>query len=281
MNKKTAYILFFFLLMNSCTEKVDVALDNTYTRLVVDGDISPDTAEYCIKLTKTADYFFNEPVPPVTNARVFLSDGETIIPLSETDSGISGIYATKPTFAGKPDRDYTLHINLSEEISGKSNFDATCKLNHVTPLDSIRAVFEPDWGSEGIWKIQLWAQEPGDEVNYYLFNLYRNGNLITDTITKKVVADDKFYNGSYMNGIDVLYLNNAHKWETIYPGDTITLQMSGITEEYYNFIMQVQQSGFSIPFFSGPPANVKGNISNGGVGFFAAYSNTFAKALVR
>lgn len=281
MIKKIPHIILVSLLLSACTEKVNVNLDSTYTRLVVDGNIESDTAAYQIKLTKTADYFFNEPVPPVTQASVFLSDGENIFTLVETKPGISGIYTTDSSFAGKKDKTYILHIDLAEVISAESSFDATCKLNHVTHLDSIRTVFEPDWGKEGVWKIKLWAQEPGNEVNYYLFNLYRNGKLLTDTITKKVVSDDKFYNGSYMTGVDVIYLNNAHKWETIYPGDTITLQMSGITEEYFNFIMQVQQSGFNIPFFSGPPANVKGNITNGGVGFFAAYSNSFAKAIVR
>jgi hypothetical protein len=58
------------------------------------------------------------------------------------------------------------------------------------------------------------------------------------------------------------------------------VQMSSITKEYYNFIQEVQQAGIQIPFFSGPPANVEGNISNGGVGFFAAYSNSFAKVII-
>ena len=57
--------------------------------------------------------------------------------------------------------------------------------------------------------------------------------------------------------------------------------MSGITKEYFDFINQVQQAGFNLPFFSGPPANVQGNVTNGGIGFFAAYSNSFATAIVR
>ena len=281
MNSRRLF-LFWFLCFSaaSCTEKVDVKLDTTYTRLVVDGFIASDTGEYAIRLTRTADYFYNEPIPPVTGARLFLSDGETIQPLNETDSGNSGIYTTGNHFAGTPGKTYSLMIALQEEISGHQSFTASCQLNRVTPLDSIRAVFEPDWGREGVWKIKLWAQEPAGEVNYYLFDLWCNGKLLTDSITKKVIADDKFYNGSYMNGVDVMYLNNAHPWETIHPGDTIILQMSGITEAYFNFVYQVQQSGFNIPFFSGPPANVVGNISNGGIGFFAAWSNTRAKAIV-
>jgi hypothetical protein len=104
---------------------------------------------------------------------------------------------------------------------------------------------------------------------------------MTDSITRKVVSDDKFYNGSYMNGVDVIYINNKHAWERLYPGDVITLQMSGITKEYFDFVNQVQQAGYNLPFFTGPPANVQGNVTNGGIGFFAAWSNSFATAIVR
>jgi hypothetical protein len=35
----------------------------------------------------------------------------------------------------------------------------------------------------------------------------------------------------------------------------------------------------SNPLFSGPPANIKGNINNGGVGFFTAHSVTRSYAI--
>ena len=281
MTRKILYVILVAMVSAACTEKIDLKLDTTYTRLVVDGNIESDTGVYHVALTKSADYFSNEPVPRVSNATVFISDGTTPFPLHETQPGISGIYETETGFAGKIGKTYTLHIDLAEAISGKTGFDATCYLPPVTHLDSIKAEFHSEYGKEGVWFVKLWAQEPPDTVNYYLFNLYRNGKLMTDTITKMVVSDDKFFNGSYMTGVSVIYINNEHKWETIYPGDTIMLQMSGITKEYYNFVNQVAQSGFNIPFFSGPPANVTGNISNGGIGFFAAYSNSFAKTVVR
>jgi len=276
-------ILYFILIATAaaCTEKIDVKLDTTYSRLVVDGQIQSDTGTYLVALTQSADYFSNEPVPRVVNATISINDGQNTFVLHETQKGISGIYETDSNFAGKTGKTYILNIELQEEIAGNTSFEAASYLPTVTHLDSISAQFHPEWGRNGIWTVKLWAQEPGDEVNYYLFNLYRNGKLLTDTITKKVISDDKFYNGSYMNGVDVVYLNNEHPWETIYPGDTIMLQMSGITKEYFDFIDEVKQSGFNIPFFSGPPANVKGNVNNGGVGFFSAFSNSYAKTLVR
>jgi len=281
MTKRALYIILLALVAISCTEKIKLKLDTTYTRVVVDGNIQSDTGVYQVAITKSADYFSNEPVPRVVNAGVTLSDGVNTFILHETVKGASGIYATDSGFAGRPGKNYTLHVDLPEAVAGITNVEASSMLYPVTRLDSIGAVFEPDWGKEGVWMVKLWAQEPGNETNYYLFNLYRNGKLMSDTITKKVVSDDLFYNGSYMNGIDVFYLNNANKWATIYPGDTIMLQMSGITKEYYDFINQVAMSGFNIPFFTGPPANIKGNVSKGGVGFFAAYSNSYAKVVVK
>jgi hypothetical protein len=281
MTKRALYIILLALVAASCTEKIKLKLDTTYTRVVVDGNIQSDTGIYQVAITKSADYFSNEPVPRVVNAGVTLSDGVNTFILHETVKGTSGIYATDTGFAGLPGKKYTLHVNLPEAVAGVTSVEASSMLYPVTHLDSIGTVFEPDWGTEGVWMVKLWAQEPGNETNYYLFNLYRNGKLMSDTITKKVVSDDLFYNGSYMNGIDVFYLNNANKWATIYPGDTIMLQMSGITKEYYDFINQVSMSGFNIPFFTGPPANIKGNVSNGGVGFFAAYSNSYAKVVVK
>ncbi len=60
-------------------------------------------------------------------------------------------------------------------------------------------------------------------------------------------------------------------------GDVITLQMCGITEEYYEFIEGVQREKRGrYPLFSGPPANVRSNLDNGALGFFTAFSASYA-----
>jgi len=281
MIKNIILNLFIALLLLACTEKVEVKLDSTYSRLVVDGSISPGNGPYRVALTSTASYFYNEPAPRVVDATMILSDGINAYQLKETIPGVSGIYETDSTFSGHTGSIYTLNVELPEPIGGYKDYQATDQLRPVAKLDSIRPVFHPEWGKEGVWTIQVWAQDPGNEVNYYMFNLYRNGILLTDTLNKKTITDDALFNGSYISGIDAMYLNNAHKWETLYPGDTVMIQMSGITKEYFNFIDQVRQAGFNIPFFSGPPANVEGNVNNGAVGYFAAFSNSYAKAVVK
>lgn len=279
--RKLCLYIFLLSVSVSCVEKIDVALDETYTRLVIDGSIATDTGNYVVHLTKTANYFYNAPSPRVVNATVNISDGSMTYNLKETEPGKSGMYETDSAFCGIIGKTYTLNVTLAQPVGDNLNYSASCQLLSVARLDSTIVVFNPDWGEDGFWEIKCYAQEPGDQVNYYMFNLFRNGRLLSDSISKVVVSDDKYFNGSYINGLGAFYIDNSNSWERLYPGDTIILQMSGITEEYYNFISEVQAAGFNIPFFVGPPANVVGNINNGAVGFFAAYSNSYATTIVK
>ncbi|MDR0829415.1 MAG: hypothetical protein LBN95_04785 [Prevotellaceae bacterium] len=55
--------------------------------------------------------------------------------------------------------------------------------------------------------------------------------------------------------------------------DLIGISVCSITQEYAAYIQNVREElQWSIPIFSGPPANVQTNISGGAVGFFTAYS---------
>ncbi len=79
--KKNPYILsVIFLVLFSCTEKIDIDLDDNFDRLVVEGYISNDTSEVFqynyVKLTRTTNYYYNQAAPIVTNASVIISDND-------------------------------------------------------------------------------------------------------------------------------------------------------------------------------------------------------------
>jgi hypothetical protein len=279
--KKAVLYFVLAIISASCVERIEVKLDPTYVRLVVDGSITTDTSKYTVNLTQTADYFYNAPIPRVTNATVTLYDGDSSYTLKETEPGQSGIYESESNIIGTVGKTYNLNIRLASEIGGNTNYSSSCELMSVTRLDSTNIIFHEDWGDDGFYEVRIFAQEPGTEVNFYMFNLYRNGRLMSDSISKVVVSDDKYINGSYINGLGAFYLDQSRPADVLKPGDVITLQMSGITKEYFNFVSEVQSAGFNIPFFVGPPANVVGNVTNGGVGFFTAYSNSYASIIVK
>jgi hypothetical protein len=56
--------------------------------------------------------------------------------------------------------------------------------------------------------------------------------------------------------------------------------VNNIGKDYYDFLIGAQaEIRGSNPLFSGPPANVKGNINNGAIGFFSAYSVTHSSTV--
>ncbi len=261
-----------------CTEIIDIDLDDTYTRLVVYGSITTDTMAHIIDLSMTTSYYYNQAPPPVTGAELVISDDlGNQVTLNET---LPGRYSTPSSFFALPGRTYTLDIALQEEINGHRNYLAVSSVNPIDPIDSIGLVFQ-DWTEEGFYEVTCFYQDPPTR-DYYLFNILKNGVLVTDTITDMFVSSDEFYNGSYTNGIGVGYLDQSKESEKLAAGDTVTFQGGKISEEYYNFIVSLQSEvGFSTPLFSGPPANVKGNITNGAVGFFAAYSVEYSSTVLR
>ena len=269
------------IILNACTEKIDIKLDDTYTRLVVDGCITTDTAFQQVRLSTTTNYYYNQQPPAVTGATVVLSDGTNEYVMKETVPGSSGIYQTQNKIAGETGKTYTLKVNLPEAINKHTDYSASSVLHPVAKLDSTGLEFHEDWGKAGFWVVKCYATDPGGIKNYYLFNVYRNGKLLSDTINKVVISDDILFDGNFTYGIGTFYLDNNRPEQQLRPGDTVTLEMSGITQEYYNFVSEVQQAGFNIPFFSGPPANVSTNISPDAVGFFTAYSSSRASVIVK
>jgi len=261
------------LLFNyACTEKIDIDLDETYTRLVVEGSISTETKAHEVHLSTTTNYYYNQQPPAVSGATVTITDGTTIFPLTE-DSTRPGYYLTQPDVKGIPGKTYTLNIVLAQPINEKTTYSATSRMEEVGVLDSIEIRYLDRWE---VFEVGCYAWDP-PITNFYMFNIYKNGILMTDSINEVIITDDRFFNGNYTNGVGVGYLSENDPTENVRTGDTIMMEIAGITEEYYKFVMAVQiETGYKNPLFSGPPANIKGNISNGAIGYFATCSVNYA-----
>jgi hypothetical protein len=274
------HVLIFLLsaVILSCTEQIDVKLDENYSRLVVDGSVTTDTMKHRITLSLTSDYFYDSPPEMVSEANVTISDGTSSEILTET---APGTYFTNEDYAGVPGKTYTLNINLRKPVGGFNYYTASSTLLPVFRLDSIGLEFiKGGYNNKGIWVIKSYFSDPPTR-DYYRVLISRNSEMITDTLSEWYVTDDIFFNGRYSDGLPVGYLLQGYQDNTVESGDTITAEINGIEKQYEGFILDAQAEirGFN-PLFSGPSANVKGNISNGAIGFFAAYSVTRASAIV-
>jgi len=280
IQKYTIAVLFIITtLLIGCTEDMSIKLDGSSRRLVVDGNITDQLGRNFVKLTLSGNYFDNEPMPVVSDAIVSLNDGFDLILLVETNPG-SGVYLPPSNFRGIARRNYTLSIsNVDVDNDGiNESYSASSYLNKSVGIESVGIGYQKNWS---LWKVLLYAKEPGSVENYYMFKVYKNDSLVTDQYSKYSTADDKFFNGNQIGGVWVYALDATKVEEDLKIGDIVKLEMCSIEKSFFRYLQAVAtETQPKTPLFSGPSANVPGNISNGAYGFFAAYSASVNSATV-
>ncbi len=275
--KKEFFILLaipgIFIFSSSCTERITIDLDNSYTRLVVYGEITNIPKIHSIKLTSSSDYYSNTYPAAVSGALVSIFDDKTEFVLHE-NLKLPGVYETNSLFSGNSGKTYRLEIeNIDINKDGvMESYSASSYMPPVAKIDSIRMSYMSNSFLSG-WQILLYALDPPDRKDYYIFKVYKNGKLQSDSLSEYFFQSDELFNGKYTNGIVSQFLNDHKANEKVAGGDTIMFELDGITKEYFNFLSEAQAEIFTkTPLFSGPSANVKSNISNNALGFFTAYS---------
>src|SRR3989304_3816069 len=137
------YIFFLVLLIPAL---ISISSDNEITweteempvMLVVEGSFTNEFKKHQLKLSLSADYFYNKPTPKVSGAEVTISDGTNVLELIENPVG-SGVYETADSVAGEPGRTYTLDINLNEPVNNTMHYYANGNLIQGIDIDSMVA----------------------------------------------------------------------------------------------------------------------------------------------
>lgn len=256
----TVAIVFF-----SCDEPFKFDPQQAPERIVIDGLLTNDPGIQRIKITRSLDFYASGSSPRVTDAVVTVTDdlGE-IITYTHNPSGSDdsvGYYFPSPGFAGEIGRTYNLRVEVDGEI-----FEASEKLLSVIPVDSL--AFEADEEEkedpeiEGrFYELLIFATEPQDEKNFYLFNFYRNDSLTFANETDIYYSDDELL-AENIDGIPgPLYYK---------PGDVGKVEVLSLTRSgfvYYNDLSSLL-NGDSGGMFGPIPASPRTNLSNDALGFF-------------
>ena len=88
MKHSVYFMLLSIFLFSSCIEEVDIKVDSTYERVVIEGYLTNEYKTHQVKISKSADYFSNKPAEPISGATVTINDGTLSFPLNETLPGI-------------------------------------------------------------------------------------------------------------------------------------------------------------------------------------------------
>lgn len=262
----SVFILGLLLGMAACTERYDVQLDEGFTRLVVDGVITSDSLRHKVKITTSGSYFLNEAPPAVEGATVLIEDGVSTWQMRELPTE-PGVYEADEAFAGKPGKTYTLHIVLQQQVGNSDSYTATNRMPEtVGQIDSITLDYRDNFD---FYLLNLYATDP-PTTDFYKFDAYVNGRIITDTASRALVSDDRFFNGNNTNGLPVMFCVGTKSRPATPSCSGWQPSTKIITGSFRasNGIRAIQST------LSGPAANVRSNVSNGGLGYFAAIEVT-------
>lgn len=244
MSKKIIIIVIFNFIFTSCEDVIDIGLETSEPRLVVEASINwiknTEGNIQQVKLTKTAPYF-DPGVLPANGATVTIvdEDGNSFI-FSERE--MTGIYETQNFLPALNKRYY-----LTIEYEGET-YTGNEVLMPVVEIEYAEQDIAPGFSEDEI-EIKAYFTDPVDVENYYLYSFAVHNKYTLD------VYKDEFFDG---NKIFAYYSNDLKA------NDEVIIQGCGISERYYNFMYTLlsQTSDQEGGPFETQPATVRGNIIN-------------------
>jgi len=245
-----------------CQKVVSIDLNNANPRLVIEGVVTDQAGPYSVKLSKSADYFAPTLYyPPVSGAVVVLADNfGQVDTLKES---ISGTYLSS-TLLGVGGSSYSMFVSVDGD-----QYNAASSMPKKVFIDTLYALARNASRGEGPgYDIYVGFKDPPEPGNYYRINATSSVVIPTDSIDGRRyrLFTDKFTNGNEM-------VERIRAGRLVTAGDTITVSLCSIDEaayNYFNTLNDILMSDRAPTSLS--PANPTTNISNGSLGYFAAYT---------
>lgn len=240
---KRLMLLLFLAGFYSCEEVVDVDLEQSEPRLVIEASLlwnkeAGNEQKQIIKLTTTAPYFDTE-IPPASGAEVSVltPDGKEF--LFEEIS--PGIYRSDNMPVSK-NGNYTLSILYKDQI-----YTSTERFYSVTSLEEV--VQENDGGFSGDeTEFRLFYTDPPGIENFYLFRFFHEDMALQ-------IYTDEFTDG---NRTFAFFSD-----DDLVAGDEVAFEVQGISEGFYEYLFILRsQAGTAGGPFQTQPTIVRGNIIN-------------------
>jgi hypothetical protein len=244
-NKTIAlFSLLLVLSLSSCEEVVNLDLETAEAKIVIDAEIrwNKETSgnEQTIKISKMAPYY-SPTTPKVSGAKVRVENSNGVV-FTFTESKPGSYVCTH--FVPVLNMNYTLYV----EVEGKS-FTAVEKMTSVTPINRIEQKYMPDISGPDLLVMEMFFNDPADQVNYYLTELTTDFMLFPFS----GMSIDEFTNGNEMS---IQFTDVDLK-----PGKTVGILHRGISENFYNYMNLIIEAN-SGNAFATAPGNIRGNIVN-------------------
>jgi hypothetical protein len=137
------------------------------------------------------------------------------------------------------------------------------------PIDSLAITKSDDGDRENV--LNCYIKDPPNVKNYYRIEVYKNGiHLPKDAVKPIMIFSDKFFDG---RSTPLRISSRRLSIDYFLPKDTLTVQLLNIDEITYNYFKQLRDITNAGRLMStSTPDNPDNNLSNGALGYFAAWS---------
>lgn len=247
--------LFLIIISVSCTDVIDVTVQDGATRLVIEASLDWEKgttgSQQTIQLSNSTSYFDEITTSPVSGASVIVTNDSDATKFIFTDEN-NGDYTTY-SFVPVIGQSYTMQVIYNGET-----YTATETLNAIPEITDIYQTAEDGFDTE-LLEVHVIFNDPEDEENNYLFKFQKRGVLLPDL----EIGYDEFVNGNEIDWWSEAEENeDTEAIEAFTPGDIVDIEMYGISTPYKDYMEiltnQLEEGGL----FDTTPVALKGNCIN-------------------
>lgn len=276
MKAYTRILVLFGLLFiySSCEDDIFPELEPAPAQVVVDAWINNKPEQQIIKLTNSQSYYDSTIAPGIVDARVYITDltGKRY----DFTGGFDGSYTWSPTVDEPTFGEIGMQYVLNVETQDGEIYTAASAMNRVPPIDSVTFRFEEAFGPiPDSYFAEFFANDPEGVGDTYWIRTYKNGEYLSKPSEISLAYDAGFSAGSTVDGITFIQpirdsINpfdqdeNDNFLSPYEVGDTVFVELHSITNDAWNFMLQVQiqtdRPGGFAELFATPLSNVPTNI---------------------
>ncbi|MFY0655132.1 MAG: DUF4249 domain-containing protein, partial [Cyclobacteriaceae bacterium] len=258
------YIIASLIIFSSCEETIILDTDQGGTKTMIEAVVTDLPNRQYVRLSTTVDFYSEQAYPAISDADVSVTDGFGTVHHYSESVEQPGYYYPDVDYTGEAYVEYSLNVNIDGDI-----YTASDVLLPVTPIDSLTVRLDEDEmddpEEDGMFYTPLlYAKEPQDEENYYLWKFYRNGEIHNDDGDYVTLSNDVAI-GENIDGVEApLYFAE---------GDVARVEMISLTRGCFVFYSDLTNLVFSDGgVFTPQPANPRSNITGGALGVFQVSS---------
>jgi len=266
MRNNLILLLLLSISLSSCEKVIDIDLNDSAKKYVIEGIVSDLPDESRVIITRTKNFDEDNAFAGVDGAMVQVTEeGGATYNFNEVGDG----FYFPVSFAGSSGKNYTLTVTI-----GPETFTATCRMPEKVSFDSLYITNEILFTQER--KVaNVVYNDPAGKGNCYRFIEYVNGFKQT----QQQVQNDDYTDGRSITAKLFYFTDDDDTGLNIESRDEVIVYMQCIDPAMYKYWFSLARSSIGVSG-QATPSNPVSNMRGGALGYFSAHTEEMRTVIV-